>query len=141
MDGPATDRSEARLFAGVELGGTKCICTLAAGPDDIRDQQMIATTVPSETLPAILAVLDGWARSPGFCSIGVASFGPIRVDPAKADYGRVGATNKPDWEGADLLGPLRSAFPSRSVSTPTSMARRSPKSAGAADADSTTSPM
>lgn len=110
MDGPATDRSEARLFAGVELGGTKCICTLAAGPDDIRDQQMIATTVPSETLPAIMAVLDGWARSHGFCSIGVASFGPIRVDPAKADYGRVGATNKPDWEGADLLGPLRSAF-------------------------------
>src|SRR3546814_6572782 len=111
MDGPATDRGEARLFAGVELGGTKCICTLAAGPDDIRDQQMIATTVPSETLPAIKAVLDDWARSPGFCSIGVASFGPIRVDPAKADYGRVGATTKPDWEGAALPGPLKSAFP------------------------------
>src|SRR3546814_13964287 len=29
MDGPATDRGEARLFAGIELGGTKCICTLA----------------------------------------------------------------------------------------------------------------
>src|SRR3546814_18857894 len=72
---------------------------------------MIATTVPSETLPAIKAVLDDWARSPGFCSIGVASFGPIRVDPATADYGRVGAPNKPDWEGADLLGPLKSAFP------------------------------
>src|SRR3546814_13895221 len=57
------------------------------------------------------AVLDDWGRPPGFCSIGVASFGPIRVDPAKADYGRVGATNKPDWEGADLLGPLTSAFP------------------------------
>src|SRR3546814_553885 len=72
MDGPATDRGEARLFAGIELGGTKCICTLAAGPDDVRDQRTIATTVPSETLPAIMAVLEGWARSPGFCSIGVA---------------------------------------------------------------------
>ena len=111
MDGSATECGEARLFAGVELGGTKCICTLAAGPEDIRDQRTIATTVPWETLPAILAVLDDWARSPGFCSIGVASFGPIRVDSAKADYGRVGATNKPDWEGADLLGPLRDAFP------------------------------
>lgn len=111
MDGPVADRGEVRLFAGIELGGTKCICTLAAGPGEIRDQRTIATTVPSETLPAILAVLDGWARAPGFCSIGVASFGPIRVDPVKADYGRVGATNKPDWEGADLLGPLKSAFP------------------------------
>jgi fructokinase len=110
MDGSATNRGEARLFAGIELGGTKCICTLAAGPDDIRDQRMIATTVPWETLPAIKAVLDSWASSHGFCSIGVASFGPIRVDPAKGDYGRVGATNKPDWEGADLLGPLRDAY-------------------------------
>src|SRR3546814_6444203 len=71
MDGSATDRGEARLFAGIELGGTKCICTLAAGPDDVRDQQTIATTVPSETMPAIMAVLEGWARSPGFCSLGV----------------------------------------------------------------------
>lgn len=110
MDGSATNRGEARLFAGVELGGTKCICTLAASPDDIRDQRMIATTAPWETLPAIKAVLDSWASSHGFSSIGVASFGPIRVDPAKADYGQVGATNKPDWEGADLLGPLRDAF-------------------------------
>lgn len=110
MDGSATNRGEARLFAGIELGGTKCICTLAASPDDIRDQRTIATTVPWETLPAIKAVLDSWASSHGFCSIGVASFGPIRVDPAKADYGRVGATNKPDWEGADLLGPLRDSY-------------------------------
>src|SRR5690606_8540362 len=98
------DQGGARLFAGVELGGTKCICTLASGPDDIRDQRTIATTAPWETLPAIRAVLDGWWRSPGFRGLGVASFGPLRLHPAGADHGRVGATNKPDWEGADLLG-------------------------------------
>src|SRR3546814_13828825 len=97
MDGPATDRGEARLFAGIELGGTKCICTLAAGPDDVRDQQTIATTVPSETLPAIMAVLEGLAGSTVFCSIGVASFRPIRVDPANDDYGQVCAPHKPPW--------------------------------------------
>jgi fructokinase len=110
MDGPVTERGGARLFAGVELGGTKCIVTLAAGPGDIRDQRTIATTVPWETLPAIKAVLDEWAGSHGFCGLGIASFGPIRLDPAKAGYGQIGATNKPDWEGADLLGPLQSAF-------------------------------
>ncbi len=106
----ATDRDGARLFAGVELGGTKCICTLAAGPDDIRDQRTIATTVPWETLPAIKAVLDDWTQSFGFCGLGIASFGPIKLDPDGPDYGRIGATNKADWEGADLLGPLQSAF-------------------------------
>lgn len=100
-----------RLFAGVELGGTKCVCILAAGPDDIRDRKVIATTVPWETLPAIQAVLEGWAQVHGFCGLGVASFGPITVAPDVAGYGQVGATNKPDWEGADLLGPLLSAFP------------------------------
>ena len=110
MGDRTSDRDGARLFAGIELGGTKCICTLAAGPDDIRDQRTIATTVPWETLPAIKAVLDGWAAAPGFCALGVAAFGPLRVDPAASDYGSVGATNKADWEGADLIGPLRAAY-------------------------------
>ena len=110
MDGSVADCGKASLFAGVELGGTKCICTLATGPGDIRDQRTIATTVPWETLPAIRAVLDSWASSHGFCSLGIASFGPIRLDPGNADYGQIGATNKADWEGADLLGPLQSAF-------------------------------
>ena len=65
---------------------------------------------PRETLPAIQAVLDGWAHSHGFRALGVASFGPIQLDRDAADYGRIGATNKTNWQGADLLGPLRSAF-------------------------------
>lgn len=110
MEDVTSGRDGAQLFAGVELGGTKCICTLAAGPGDIRDQRTIATTVPWETLPAIKAVLDGWAAGPGFCGLGVAAFGPLQLDPGAGDYGRVGATNKADWEGADLLGPLRAAY-------------------------------
>lgn len=100
-----------RLFAGVELGGTKCVCILAAGPEDIRDRKVIATTAPWETLPAIRAVLEGWARTHGFSGLGVASFGPIKLNADAEGYGKVGATNKADWEGADLLGPLRAAFP------------------------------
>ncbi|WNO52900.1 ROK family protein [Stakelama saccharophila] len=95
------------VFAGIELGGTKCICTLAAGPGDIRDQQTIPTTVPSETLPTIKRVLDQWFASSGFAGLGVASFGPVHLHRDQPRYGRIGATNKPDWEGADLLAPLR----------------------------------
>jgi len=95
------------LFAGVELGGTKCICLLASGPDDVREQVRIETTSPGETLAAIQAVLTRWREAGGFAAIGVASFGPLELDPGAVGYGRVVNTSKPGWSGADVLAPLR----------------------------------
>ena len=43
-------------FAGVELGGTKCVCTLGTGPDDIRDKVTLPTLDPRTTLDSIAAV-------------------------------------------------------------------------------------
>lgn len=100
-----SDRSA--LLAGVELGGTKCVCLLASGPDDIRDKVRIKTTTPGETLPAIQAVLQRWHDDHGFAAIGAASFGPIELDPAAARYGCVVNTSKAGWSGADILAPLR----------------------------------
>lgn len=89
----------APLLAGVEMGGTKCICILAAGPDDIRAQISIPTTDPATTLAAIEGVLDRWR---GFRALGIASFGPLDLDPASATYGAIVGTPKPGWPGTDL---------------------------------------
>jgi fructokinase len=98
------------LFAGVELGGTKCVCTLAYGPDAIVDQRTVPTTAPSETLPAICAILSDWERDHGFAAIGIASFGPLDLDPGSNRYGRITSTNKPGWPGADVRGILSALF-------------------------------
>lgn len=98
------------LFAGVELGGTKCVCTLAYGPDAIVDQRTVPTTTPSETLPAICAILSDWERDRGFAAIGIASFGPLDLDPDSRRYGRITSTNKPGWRGADVRGILSALF-------------------------------
>ncbi|RDE06987.1 ROK family protein [Sphingomonas aracearum] len=87
------------LFAGVELGGTKCICILATGPDDVREEVTIPTTRPDETLPAIEAVLDRWRD---FAALGIASFGPVVIDRALPEYGSIAATPKPGWAHAPL---------------------------------------
>lgn len=100
---------ESSPMAGVELGGTKCICTLARGPEDILDQRTIPTTVPSETLPAIEATLRDWQKSAGFSALGIASFGPLDLDPRSARYGHILATNKRDWVGIDICGRLGAA--------------------------------
>lgn len=93
-------------FAGVEMGGTKCVCLLATGPDDVRDEVRIPTTTPAETLAAIEAVLSRWQAEHGFQSIGVASFGPLELDPASPLYGSLVNTPKPGWTGANLLAGL-----------------------------------
>jgi fructokinase len=87
------------LIAGIELGGTKCICILATGPDDIRDELRIPTTTPSETLVAIEAVLGRWR---GYQALGIASFGPVSIDRQASDYGAITATTKPGWSHTDV---------------------------------------
>ncbi|TPG21175.1 ROK family protein [Sphingomonas koreensis] len=93
-------------IAGVELGGTKCICTLAHGPGSVLDQQTIPTTDPEQTLDAIAAILDGWAARSGFAAIGIGSFGPVALDRAAPGYGRILKTAKAGWENADVVGRL-----------------------------------
>ncbi|MES2861412.1 MAG: ROK family protein [Pseudomonadota bacterium] len=95
------------LVAGVELGGTKCILVLGTGPGDIRAEARIATTTPVETLDAIDEVLRRWQAKHGFQAVGVASFGPIELDPASPDHGRIVNTPKPGWSGANVLGRAR----------------------------------
>lgn len=85
------------LFAGVELGGTKCVCILASGPDGIVDTRRIPTTSPEETMTAIEAVLDEWRAGPGFAALGLGSFGPLDLDPASPQFGSITATTKPGW--------------------------------------------
>ena len=92
------------LIAGVELGGTKCVCVLASGPDDIRETVRLPTTTPDETLGAIRAVLDRWAAGPGFAALGIASFGPVELDPGSDRYGHITETTKLSWRWADLNG-------------------------------------
>ncbi|MDP3406249.1 MAG: ROK family protein [Brevundimonas sp.] len=95
------------LFAGIELGGTKVMIGFGSRPDDLETPIRIPTTTPSETLAEVVRVLEARSRTHGLAAIGVASFGPVALDPAGAGYGRILRTPKPHWSEADLLAPLR----------------------------------
>jgi fructokinase len=92
-------------FAGVEMGGSKCVCILGTGPHDIRAQQVVPTGDPATTLAAIAQVLERWNASLAtFEAIGVASFGPLDVRRDSRTYGLIGTTPKQLWSGVDLAG-------------------------------------
>lgn len=96
-------------LGGIELGGTKCVVVLGEG-EQIVERVQLPTTTPAETLGAAVGVLRGWDQAAPLAAIGVASFGPIRVDPQAEDYGTILATPKPGWAGAQVLGAVRSAL-------------------------------
>ena len=95
----------ATLLAGVELGGTKCICILGTGPDDIRARVTVPTLDPDTTLDSIAAVIQKWREQAGPpVALGVASFGPIDLRRDSPTYGCMGATPKRGWANADIAG-------------------------------------
>ena len=91
------------LTVGIELGGTKCAMMLATGPDDIRAEARIETVDPHRTMDAIDDLLRQWRARHGFEAVGVASFGPLDLDPRSPTHGCVVSTPKPGWSGFDIL--------------------------------------
>ena len=94
-------------IAGVELGGTKCVCVLSQDGATIVEARRIATTDPATTMAGIEEALDGWGN---FDAIGIASFGPIGIDPAAPSYGHITATTKPGWADTDVAGRLQRRY-------------------------------
>jgi fructokinase len=90
------------IYAGVELGGTKCVAILARGPHDVLAREVIPTRLPSETLGRIESALLDWKRTQGFDALGIASFGPLDLDRQSPTYGHTVTTTKPGWSDVDI---------------------------------------
>lgn len=97
----------------IEAGGTKFVLGVADGTGMITARHQIPTTTPEQTLDGCI----GWFLEQGFreqglqpAAIGIASFGPLDLDPGSPTWGHITRTPKPFWSGADLVGPLARAF-------------------------------
>jgi len=100
------------LFGGVEAGGTKFVCVVGSGPEDIRREERFPTTTPQETIGRMIAFFEKAQNEigTGIESFGVASFGPIDLDMQSATFGYITSTPKPGWKNTDLIGPLKEKF-------------------------------
>ncbi len=96
-----------KLYGGIEGGGTKFVCAVGTGPDDIRAEIRFPTTTPKETLDQAVDFFKGYGD---LAAIGIACFGPLDPNPDSVTFGQILPTPKPGWTGADLVGAMRSAF-------------------------------
>jgi fructokinase len=94
------------LYGGIEAGGTKFICAVGTGPDDLRMTQF-PTTRPDETFAGAVAFFQEQAP---LAAIGIGSFGPVDPNPASRTYGYITTTPKPGWAHVDFAGAIRRAL-------------------------------
>jgi len=95
------------MYAGIEAGGTKWVCAVGTGPEQIVALERFPTTTPAETIGQ---VLDFLRQFPALTAIGVGSFGPIDLHAGSPHYGHITTTPKAGWQFTDVVGPLRTAF-------------------------------
>lgn len=99
------------LLAGIELGGTKCVCLIGTGPDDIRMRNSVPTRDPQATLQHVEDLLTNGASLHGpIAALGIASFGPLDVDTLSSTYGHITSTAKPGWQDTPIATRFMQAF-------------------------------
>jgi len=98
------------LFGGIEAGGTKFVCAVGAGPQDMRDEIRFPTTTPEETIGQAIEFFQEQASKEALAAIGIASFGPVDPNPASPTFGYITTTPKPGWANTDLAGAIRRAL-------------------------------
>jgi fructokinase len=96
------------MFGGIEAGGTKFVCGIGTGPDDLQTVQ-IATTSPEETIGKAVAFFREQSGR-RLDAMGIGSFGPVDLHPTSPAYGHITSTPKPGWRNCDLAGVVRRAL-------------------------------
>jgi len=96
------------LYGGLEAGGTKWVCAIGAGPDDIRATTQFSTTMPQATLARAVAFFSPYRGR--LAGLGIGSFGPLDLQPTSPTFGWITSTPKPGWAQTDLAGVLRQAL-------------------------------
>lgn len=97
-----------RLYGGIEAGGTKFVCAVGTGPDDLRAVVSFPTTTAHETLSQAIAFFGEQPQAPA--AIGIGSFGPIDLQPRSSTYGYITTTPKPSWQQHDVAGTIGRAL-------------------------------
>ena len=106
------------IYGAIEAGGTKFVCAVGSGTGELLLER---TQFPTGDDPARLmrGVVEWFAaqekKHGAMAGLGVASFGPVDLDERSPTYGFITTTPKPGWQNADIVGPLRRAFPGLSI--------------------------
>jgi len=90
-------------YAGVEAGGTSFKVAIAEDPDVSKVLEVATFPTDKDSPQATLKNVVEWLQQRKFEAIGIASFGPVDLDPTSEHYGYITTTPKPNWGFTPLL--------------------------------------
>ena len=95
------------VFAAIETGGTKTLCRVVDSDGAELAMRRWPTDDP-ETMVDLLAgfIAQATPADAQLAALGIAAFGPLVLDPAAAEFGRMLNTTKPGWTGSNLAAAL-----------------------------------
>src|SRR5512143_2977805 len=99
--------TEPTQYGGIEAGGTKFVCAVASGPDDIAAEIRFATRAPEDTLKRACDFFLPYVKSGHIRRIGLGSFGPVDLELGSPTYGHITSTPKVKWQNTDIAGVLQ----------------------------------
>lgn len=97
------------VIGGIEAGGTKIVYGIATeegGRITIEERREIPTRDGRTTIDALIS----YFKKKEIDSLGLASFGPLELDPASKNYGMVEGTPKKGWDEVPFGGWLQEAL-------------------------------
>lgn len=89
-----------KKFGGIDAGGTTFKCVVAEQDGTVLAQARFSSLVPEKTLKECIAFFRPHLGS--ISGLGIASFGPIDIDPVSSGYGRILETPKKGWSNVFL---------------------------------------
>ena len=99
------------VYGAIEAGGTKFVCLVGSGPEDMRAETRFPTTTPDATIRNAVEFLRAEQKRQGpLAAVGIASFGPVDLQPRSPTYGFITSTPKPGWANVDIVGAARAAL-------------------------------
>ena len=100
------------LYGGIEGGGTKYVCAIANDQGEILTRERFPTEDPQSTIQNAIDFFKRYETEHGesLAALGLASFGPVDLNPNSEFYGYITSTPKSGWQFADFGGRVQRAF-------------------------------
>lgn len=95
------------LYGGIEGGGTKFVCAVGNGPDNIIEEIRYPTGTPEASIGK---AIDFFRKFDDLRAVGIACFGPLDANPKSPTFGYVTTTPKPGWAHTEFAGSVGRAL-------------------------------